>query len=62
MDWELADWQSLVGLGPILFNIFINDQDKGIECELCRFADDVKVGGIADKPEGCVPFSKTWTN
>ena len=40
-------------LDPVLFNIVINDLHDGIECNLCKFADDTELGGVADTSEGC---------
>ena len=39
-------------LGPLQINTLISDIDSRIKCTVSKFADDTKLSGAVDKPEG----------
>lgn len=47
-------------LGPILFDIFINDLDKEMEWALIKLADDSTPWGAIDTLESTAAIQKDW--
>jgi len=54
-------------LGPVLFSIFVSNLEDGTDRAL-RFADDTKLGGVGDTPDGCAAIQRdadwleNWAN
>lgn len=49
-------WESV--LGPVPFNVFINDLEKVVACLLIQLADDTKLGGHSIPQRAGLPFKR----
>jgi len=65
VNWMESSWWSVSSGVPqglvlelVLFNTILSDLDEGTESMFSKFADYIKLGGVADMPEGCAAIQR----
>uniref|UniRef100_K7F0M2 Reverse transcriptase domain-containing protein n=1 Tax=Pelodiscus sinensis TaxID=13735 RepID=K7F0M2_PELSI len=68
INGKFSDWRGVTSgvpqgsvLGPILFNLFINDLEKGVSSEVVKFADDTKLFRIVKTEADCEGLQEDLT-
>ncbi|CAM4653692.1 unnamed protein product [Lepidochelys kempii] len=68
INGKFSEWRGVTSgvpqgsvLGPILFNLFIKDLEKGVNSEVAKFADDTKLLKIVKTKADCEELQKDLT-
>ncbi|CAM4652894.1 unnamed protein product [Caretta caretta] len=68
INGKFSEWRGVTGgvpqgsvVGPILFNLFINDLEKGVNSEVAKFADDTELLKIVKTKADCEEPQKDLT-